>query len=166
MNQLIATLSRQEMSMTSLEIANETGKQHKNVLADIRKMFEQLGMDPESMLELDESQGRHKARNIYRLDEHHTWVLITRYSTLLRSAVIRRWKDMETHFKLEREKSIEIAPSENYNLACLVLEREGSMADEWFEDKLESYLRKNGLMVSKVPEAVRPAPARRKRICK
>ena len=34
------------VSMTSLEIAELTGKEHKNVLADIRNMLEELQLSP------------------------------------------------------------------------------------------------------------------------
>lgn len=113
-------------------------------------MLVDLGVDPESMLELDREPGRYKARYLYRLTEHYTWVLITSYSTLLRSAVIRRWKDLELNFRIEAQKNSELAPPDNFNLACSILEREGSMADEWYEDKLDSYLRKRGLTVAKI----------------
>ena len=32
-----------KLTMSSLEIAELTGKEHRNVMADIRKMFEELG---------------------------------------------------------------------------------------------------------------------------
>ena len=45
MNKSIAALATQssaEMTMTSVEIAKLTGKEHKNVLRDIRDMFDEL----------------------------------------------------------------------------------------------------------------------------
>ena len=47
MNTQIAILASQstEMSMSSLEIAKLTGKEHKNVLRDIRTMLEELEID-------------------------------------------------------------------------------------------------------------------------
>ena len=47
MNKQIALLTTQsaEMTMSSVEIAELTGKRHDNVMADIRNMLEELELD-------------------------------------------------------------------------------------------------------------------------
>ena len=45
LQQITNLTSSQTITMSSREIAELTGKEHKNVLADIRKMSEDLGID-------------------------------------------------------------------------------------------------------------------------
>lgn len=87
--------------MTSTEIGALTGKRHDHIMRDIRNMLISLentspqnwGAVPartETILD-----DRNRPREIYVLDKHLTMVLITGYSIPLRSAVIRRWEELE-----------------------------------------------------------------------
>lgn len=80
--------------MTSLEIANITGKNHSHVLRDIRNMFKKLGNpfldDAEVIRQIDNS-----GRTIeYILNERFTLLLVSGYSVLLRDAIIKQWQAM------------------------------------------------------------------------
>jgi len=82
-------------TMSSREIAELTGKLHKNVMADIRTMCDQLGIDSaEFSAQYRDGSGRILA--CFELDRYHTEVLITGYDVKRRAAVIKRWYDLES----------------------------------------------------------------------
>jgi len=80
--------------MTSREIAELTGKEHKNVTADIRRMLDDLGGDALKFqrIYLDTMN---RQRTEYHLDREHTECLITGYSAILRMKVIKRLHELE-----------------------------------------------------------------------
>jgi phage antirepressor YoqD-like protein len=85
-------MTRQVMS--SREIAELTGKQHKNVKRDIASMLADLKKDALSFerIYLD---GQNRNQTEYLLDREHTDCLLTGYSAPLRMAVVRRWRELE-----------------------------------------------------------------------
>lgn len=87
------TMTRHVMS--SREIADLTGKLHKNVKRDITTMLVELKKDALSFerIYLD-AQNRNQTE--YLLDREHTDCLLTGYSAELRMKVIRRWRELET----------------------------------------------------------------------
>jgi phage antirepressor YoqD-like protein len=80
--------------MSSRELAELTGKLHKNVKRDIAAMLSDLKVDALSFerIYLD-SQNREQTE--YLLDREHTDCLLTGYSAPLRMKVIRRWHELE-----------------------------------------------------------------------
>lgn len=94
-----------KLVMDSREIAELTHKQHKNVLADIRKMFEVTGSKV-SPLHYKDKKG--EMRPYYLLTYEDTILILTGYSVVLRQAVIKRWLYLENAYRKERQKSIEI----------------------------------------------------------
>ena len=80
--------------MTSREIAELTGKEHKNVTVDIRRMLDDLGEDTLKFqrIYLDTMN---RQRTEYHLDREHTECLITGYSAILRMKVIKRLHELE-----------------------------------------------------------------------
>lgn len=100
MNELINLNAVQTMS--SLEIAKLTGKDHSNVLRDIRNMIANLGY---SELNSNTIQGVNVSFNEkgqtkeILLDEDHTLTLVSGYEVKLRMAIIKRWKDLEAKQK-------------------------------------------------------------------
>jgi phage antirepressor YoqD-like protein len=84
-----------------MEIAELCGKQHKNVMVDIRSMFDQLGLhSADFTAEWKDSTGR--TLPCYNLPKHETQVLVTGYSVVLRSKVLRRLEELEGAVKLNR----------------------------------------------------------------
>ncbi|EJC0485122.1 Rha family transcriptional regulator, partial [Salmonella enterica] len=83
-----------EVTMSSREIAELTGKQHKNVKRDIEKMLSDLQEDALRFehIYLD-VQNRQQIE--YLLDRDHTECLLTGYSAVHRMRVIRRWHELE-----------------------------------------------------------------------
>ncbi len=82
------------ITMSSREIADLTGKRHDNVVADIRKMLEELGLDALKFqgIYLD-SMNRQQVE--LHLTRELTDTLLTGYSAKLRLVVVRRWHELE-----------------------------------------------------------------------
>ena len=85
----------QPLTMSSLEIAELTGKQHHHVMRDIRKMLEELRDDPNLDDVICSTDKRGYTTEI-RLPRDLTHTLVTGYSVPLRLAVIRRLEQLET----------------------------------------------------------------------
>ena len=83
-------------SMSSREIAELTGKEHKNVLRDIKTLIEQ-GAITQLNFELSTyKDASGKSNPEYRLGFDATMTLVTGYNAVLRAKVIKRWRELET----------------------------------------------------------------------
>ena len=81
-------------TMTSREIAELTGKEHKNVLADIRAMLSELGGTPaEFSADLPDAYGR--MQPAFRLPKRECLILVSGYSVAMRARIIDRWQELE-----------------------------------------------------------------------
>ena len=89
---ILATQSP-EMTMSSLEIAQLTGKRHDNVLRDIREMFPRLGkgFGFEFSSSYKDSAGR--TQPSYELPKRECMNLIACYNKSLRYVVLDRWQE-------------------------------------------------------------------------
>lgn len=80
-------------TMTSRDIAELTGKQHKDVMRDIRKMFSELGERNFALSSYYSEQG--KKIPMYELDKKHTLCLTSGYSAKLRMKIIDKIEELE-----------------------------------------------------------------------
>lgn len=80
------------LMMSSVEIADLTGKEHKNVLADIRKMLVEI-QSAEKSADYKDSMGR--TQPCLMLDKDESLCLVAGYSAVLRMRIIRRWQELE-----------------------------------------------------------------------
>ena len=81
-------------TMTSREIAELTGKQHKDVLHDIRNMLEKLGLtSADFSADLPDSYGRMQPG--FKLDRELTLTLVSGYDIPLRHRVVTRLAELE-----------------------------------------------------------------------
>lgn len=97
---LVSFISKQELTMSSLEIADLTGKQHKHVLTDVRNMLDQLGIQPAVFSAVYKDQ-QLKDRPCFNLPKDLTLTLISGYSVQLRKRIIDRWMELESaQFKM------------------------------------------------------------------
>ena len=97
---MIQLINSLEQTMSSFEIAQITGKQHKNVLRDIRelnKVYEKMyGLKIEQMLKITELPNGAKRKDPYfELTKMQTGDLLTGYNAELRIKVNRRWAELE-----------------------------------------------------------------------
>ncbi len=91
-------------TMSSREIAELTGKAHKNVLADIRAMLDELELSwADFSAQYKDSTGR--SLPCFNLDREMTETLLTGYSAKMRLAVIKRWRELEAQVAQPRELS-------------------------------------------------------------
>lgn len=87
------------LTMSSREIAELTGKEHKNVKRDIENMLADLSEDKLSFERIYfDTMNRQQVE--YALDREHTECLVTGYSALLRMKVIKRLHELEVGSQL------------------------------------------------------------------
>lgn len=92
---MITQIPRHGQTMSSLEIAELTGKRHSHILRDIRAMIDQLG-DERNSGSVQYRAGNGEMRPMHNLDYDQTMTLLTGYSTPLRHKVVKRWRELET----------------------------------------------------------------------
>ena len=93
-NELIQ-LGESQQTMSSLEIAELTGKDHKHVLRDIRNLLEQ------GVAATNFGQGVYKDKNnqdrpCFHVTKKGCLILASGYNALLREKIINRWEALET----------------------------------------------------------------------
>lgn len=102
--------------MSSREIAELTGKSHKNILADIRKQNNEL-QSAEISAYYKDSKGRTQVELM--LNKENTLILVSGYNVHMRAAVIRRWQQLEEVVKdldvISKVKAI--TPTGDFNAA-------------------------------------------------
>lgn len=81
--------------MSTLEISELTGKQHKNVIRDVREMLDALEKDGSDLSHVSEDKDRRGYTTNFHLCRELTETLITGYSIPLRHKVIRRLHELE-----------------------------------------------------------------------
>lgn len=81
-------------SMNSREIADLTGKEHKNVMSDIRKMLDDISFASADFL-ADLPDGYGRPQPVFMLDKELTMTLVAGYSATLRYKIVKRWSELE-----------------------------------------------------------------------
>ena len=117
--------------MTSLEIAEITGKQHAHVMRDIRKLLEQgvsesnFGLSSRKQLQ---PKGGYKEINFYSLTPKGCLILASGYDALLRERIINRLEQLEKSMTVQPSYQIEdpIARAE----AWIAEQKEKKMLEE------------------------------------
>jgi phage regulator Rha-like protein len=83
------------VTMTSGEIADLTGKEHKNVIRDIRTMLDDLKADGSDLSHVQEDKDARGYTACFKLPKRETLILVSGYSTELRARIIDRWQILE-----------------------------------------------------------------------
>lgn len=95
---LIPSNDNQPLTMSSREIAELTGKEHKNVLADIRKMLDELGLmsaDFSAHIQVPGPNGGFRTSPVFNLPKDLTITLVSGYSVQMRHRIVTRWMELE-----------------------------------------------------------------------
>lgn len=91
---LICQNSTPTLTMSSREIATLCDKRHDNVMADIRKLCDDLEIDALKFQDIyKDSQNREQTE--YLLDKETCLCLVAGYNAKLRMAIIKRWQELE-----------------------------------------------------------------------
>lgn len=101
------TINAKEV-MSSLEIAELTGKRHADVMRDIRNIMEQLDNEAERNFALSSYLSeQNKELPMYILSKKGSLCLASGYDAKLRMAIINRWEELE----LEKKSSFKVPTS-------------------------------------------------------
>lgn len=84
------------VTMSSREIAELTGKQHRNVMRDIRAMLAELD-DEGGRLSFEQSytNDQGKKQPCFNLPKRETLILVSGYNVQMRARIIDRWQELE-----------------------------------------------------------------------
>jgi len=116
MELILSDLFSSDLKMSSREIAELTGKEHKNVKRDCALMLNELEIDT-LRFERIYLDGMNRQQTEYVLDEELTLTLVTGYSVKLRNAVIKRWKQLENQTISLQDEINKICAKENFDKA-------------------------------------------------
>lgn len=81
-------------TMTSLEIAELTGKEHFIVMRDIRALAEELGVEYKFVLSSKPHENG-RSYDFYILEKDECLTLVSGYNAKMRFAIIKRWQALE-----------------------------------------------------------------------
>ena len=84
--------------MSSREIAEITGKEHKNVMRDLRLILDNLAelKNELGVYEANYLDSNGQQRPMYLLDKKATLLIVSGYDVNLRLAIINRWEELES----------------------------------------------------------------------
>lgn len=85
-------------TMTSLEIAEVTGKRHDSVLRDIRNLLSQ-GVDAHNFVETSYTDKANRQQKCFTLTKKGCLILASGYDALLREKIINRWEELENQIR-------------------------------------------------------------------
>ena len=107
--------------MTSLEIAELTGKLHKHVMRDIRNILKQ-GVSETNfglMLNIKQLPNRGKREDpYYKLTKKGCLILASGYNAILREKIINRWEELETKEQQSQNNILNIPDFTNPAIAA------------------------------------------------
>lgn len=81
-------------TMSSLEIAELTGKRHDAILRDIRNLLNQ-GVNAHNFVEVEYTDKKGEKRPCYELTKKGCLILASGYDAKLRENIIDRWEELE-----------------------------------------------------------------------
>lgn len=113
-------LTVEVLSMSSLEIAELTGKEHADVLKAVDKLLIELEIDcREFSRQYKDKSG--KSNRMFELDKDTTLCLVSGYNAKLRMAIIKRWQELEgpvkpmTMMEMVAKQALAMVEQERFN---------------------------------------------------
>ena len=111
------------LTMSSLEIAELTGKRHDNVMVDIEKMLKDLGIHAPDFTGTYKT-ARGNEYKCYNLPKEETICLIAGYNAQVRMRIIKRWQE------LEQKESTQFKMPKTLSEALLLAGQQAALAEE------------------------------------
>lgn len=141
-----------EVAMTSLQIAEITGKQHSHVMRDIEDESEKLGKEiSESIFGLSTYQGARRKEKCYVLSKDGVMQIGMRYDALTRYKMTQRLNELEEKVKVLSDKDnllLNIIKSNSETDRALALNQYQVEYVKPLEDKIEVLTHVNKLYTS------------------
>ena len=94
MNELV---KMEKETITSLEVAELTGKRHDHVMRDIKRLISQ-GVGVPSFGESSYKDGQNRKQPMYKINKEGALILASGYNPKIRELIIKRWLELESHF--------------------------------------------------------------------
>lgn len=132
-------LPTQQQTMTSLQIAEIAGKQHRNVLASIRKMEEAWNKVTGLKFQLSEytdSTGR--VLPCYNLTKEECLYIATKFNDEARARLVLRWMELEQNQPMMMPQG-ELMQVCALQAECLELQRKVNDSDRQLDDIIEQF---------------------------
>lgn len=112
-----------KQAMSSLEIAEVTGKQHAHIMRDIKNLLNQgVNQSNFGLVEYFDKKG--EKRPCYNLTPKGVLILASGYNPLLREKIINRLEELETKNRKEDDYYIDTSNVTRKDLAAVILESE------------------------------------------
>ena len=131
------TVKNDDRTMTSLEIAELTGKQHKNVMQAIRNMepaWEKVNGLKFQLVEYRDKKG--ELRPCYQLTKTECLYIATKFNDEARARLVLRWQELEIQ-EMERQQQLCLPePQKILALADDIIGKGLRMLNEEAEDTL------------------------------
>lgn len=89
------------LTMTSREIAELTGKEHKNVLRDIDNLLISLGSELSLGFSMTYEGPKELGYRYFLLDRDSAYCLMSGYDAISRMRIIKRWQELEAAQKVQ-----------------------------------------------------------------
>ena len=104
-----------EQIITSLDIAKLTGKEHKNVLRDIRNMepaWEKLHQLKFEQMQIRENlpNNGYRLRTVYALTKLECLYIATKYDDVSRARLVLRWEELEKEDVRRKKEEVSASP--------------------------------------------------------
>ncbi|EDQ0980153.1 Rha family transcriptional regulator [Salmonella enterica subsp. enterica serovar Virchow] len=136
-----------ELTMSSLQISDYTGKKHKHILRDIRVMYKELGIPEESnfgLVEKINNLGFTVKEPVYYLNEELCMTLVTGYNISIRNRLVKEWQRLrEENAELKTQLvNQEINPFANFE------------ETDWIELALEEKRKNKNLIALHIRKSV------------
>ena len=137
-------------TMTSLEIAEVTGKQHAHIMRDIRTLLDQ------GVAESNFGLGSYKDKNnqerpCYELTKKGCLILASGYDALLREKIINRWEELETK---EREDNFQVPKSFSQALLLAAKQQEKIEQQQLLLESKESTIAEQSKVIEERGEQI------------
>ena len=124
-------------TMTSLEIAELTGKQHKNLMRDIRKMeiaWEKVNGLKFELVEYRDQKGQ--LRPCYKLNKTECLYIATKFNDEARAKLVLRWQELELQEQQRQQQLALPSPQKILALADNIIGEGLRLLNEPAEDTL------------------------------
>jgi phage antirepressor YoqD-like protein len=126
-------------TISSLEIAQRTGKPHRNVTADIERILSEAKIDAQGFLHIYKD-GKNRDQKCFNLPRFECDLVVSGYSVKYRAEIIKRWHELEAEkaaaFQIPSSfaEALRLAADQSEKIAAQKLQLEAAAPKVAFHD--------------------------------